>query len=91
VEGETNSCTGRIARLSPAINEENRMLIIEADIPNDGSLRPGVFVRGEIITKERDDGLASANALITFAGLEKVVVAQEGKALKKRHHRTPGR
>ena len=84
VEGDTNSCTGRIARLSPAINEQNRMLIIEADIPNDGSLRPGVFVRGDIITKERDDGLVvPSSAIITFAGLDKVVVVHEGKALEK--------
>lgn len=84
VEGDTNSCAGRIARLSPAINEQNRMLIIEADIPNDGSLRPGVFVRGDIVTKEQDEGLAvPSSALIAFAGLEKVVVIQEGKALEK--------
>jgi RND family efflux transporter MFP subunit len=84
VEGETNSCTGRIARLSPAINEQNRMLIIEADIPNDGALRPGVFVRGDIITRERDDGLSvPSDAIITFAGLEKVVVINGDKAFEK--------
>jgi multidrug efflux pump subunit AcrA (membrane-fusion protein) len=60
------------------------MLIVEADIPNDGSLRPGVFVRADIITNERDEGLAvPLNAIITFAGLEKVVVVQDGKALEK--------
>jgi membrane fusion protein, multidrug efflux system len=84
VEGETNSCSGRISRISPAITEPNRMLMVEADIPNDGSLRAGTFVRSDIITSDREEGLVvPVEALITFAGLEKVVVVQHGKALEK--------
>jgi RND family efflux transporter MFP subunit len=84
VEGDTNVCTGRIARLSPAIDEQSRMLMVEADIPNDGSLRPGVFVRADIVTNERDEGLAvPSSAVISFAGIEKVVAIQDGKALEK--------
>ncbi len=81
VEGETNLVRGALARVSPAIVEQSRMLIAEADIPNDGSLRPGLFVRAEIVTRERDPGLAvPAGALIVFAGIEKVVLARDGKA-----------
>jgi RND family efflux transporter MFP subunit len=84
LEGGGHTVAGKVARVSPAITEQSRMLIIEADIPNDGSLRPGLFVRGEIVTNERDAGLAvPTNALITFAGLEKVVAVQDGKALEK--------
>jgi RND family efflux transporter MFP subunit len=85
VEGSTNSVTAKIARLSPALSEQNRMLLVEADVSNDeGSLRPGQFVRGEIITNERESGLVvPLNALITFAGLEKVVAVKDGKALEK--------
>jgi RND family efflux transporter MFP subunit len=84
LEGDTNSHAGTVARLSPAINEQNRMLLVEADVPNYGSLRPGLFVRAQIITDERDEGLTiPLNALVTFAGLEKVVVVQDGKALEK--------
>ena len=68
-------------RVSPAIVEQSRMLIAEADIPNDGSLRPGLFVRAEIVTRDRDPGLSvPAGALIVFAGIEKVVLARDGKA-----------
>ena len=42
--------TGRIARLSPTINERNRVLLVEADVPNDGSLRAGSFARAVIVT-----------------------------------------
>jgi multidrug efflux pump subunit AcrA (membrane-fusion protein) len=54
-------------------------------VPNPGSLlRPGQFVRAQIITDERDRGITvPPNALITFAGLEKVVVVQDGKVLEK--------
>lgn len=84
VEGDTNAYTGRIARLSPALDEKNRMLQVEADVPARGSLRPGLFARADIIVDERQDSLSvPANALMTFAGIEKVVVVQEGKALEK--------
>jgi membrane fusion protein, multidrug efflux system len=85
VEGSTNAVAAKIARLSPALSEQSRMLLIEADVPNDdAALRPGQFVRGEIITNERESGLVvPASALIIFAGLEKVVTIKEGKALEK--------
>jgi RND family efflux transporter MFP subunit len=84
VEGETNAVRGVLARVSPAIVEQSRMLIAEADVPNDGSLRPGLFVRAEIVTRERDAGLAiPAGALIVFAGIEKVVLARDGKAAER--------
>ena len=84
VEGHTNLITGKIARLSPAISEQSRMLIVEADIPNDGVLRAGQFVRAEIVTQERDTALAvPAAAIVAFAGLEKVVTIAEGKAVEK--------
>jgi RND family efflux transporter MFP subunit len=84
VEGDTNAYAGRIARLSPALDEQSRMLLVEADVPARGSLRPGLFARANLIIDEHQEGLCvPANALITFAGIEKVVVAQAGKALEK--------
>ena len=83
-EGDTNIYSGTLTRVSPAIDDQTRMLIVEADVRNDGSLRPGLFARAQIITRDNDQGLAvPASALITFAGLEKVVTIKEGKALEK--------
>lgn len=85
VAGDTNSYSGKIDRLSPAINETNRMLTIEADIRNDGRLRPGAFARGEIvITLNSPAVVAKREAVITFAGIEKVFVMEEGKAAERR-------
>jgi RND family efflux transporter MFP subunit len=84
VEGDTNQYTGHIARLSPALDESNRMLVVEADIPTRGSLRPGLFVRAHIVTTDQDPGLTvPAGALVTFAGLEKVFIVQDGKAAER--------
>ena len=84
VDGSDKSYSGSIARISPAITEENRMLIVEADVPNPGELRPGQFVRADIVLNAQDKALSiSPKALIVFAGLEKVVVIEEGKAVEK--------
>ncbi len=84
VEGDSNIYLGRIVRLSPAITEQSRMLRVEAEITNDGSLRPGSFANASIVTD--DTGMAvtvPTSAVITFAGIEKVIVVQNGKAVEK--------
>jgi RND family efflux transporter MFP subunit len=84
VEGDTNVYTGRIARVAPALREADRMLAVEADVPAQGSLRVGRFVRAEIVVNEREAALVVPEpALIVFAGLEKVVSAKDGKVTEK--------
>jgi hypothetical protein len=48
-EGDPNVYLGRIARLSQSSRRRLRMLIVEAEVANDGSLRPGLFTRAEIV------------------------------------------
>jgi len=85
VEGNTNVYTGEIKRLSPAIEELTRMLWVEADVVNPGELRPGSFAKAEIVTDNTSRGiLVPVNALSSFAGVEKVFVVRDGKALEKR-------
>ena len=84
VEGDNNVYVGSIRRLSPVIAEQNRMLVVEADVRNNGSLRPGSFVRAEIVTNDAKMAITVPNnAIVTFAGIEKVIVVQNGKALEK--------
>jgi multidrug efflux pump subunit AcrA (membrane-fusion protein) len=81
VDGTTNSSLGQIARISPALTEQNRMLLVEADVPAGGILRPGLFVRAEIIVNEQESALTvPTNAVIVFAGIQKVVTVEDGKA-----------
>lgn len=84
VEGDTNVYTGKIMRLSPVIAEQNRMLLVEADVRNNGKLRPGSFVRAEIVTNDAKMAVTVPNnAIVTFAGIEKVITVQNGKAVEK--------
>jgi RND family efflux transporter MFP subunit len=81
VDGNTNVFHGTVARVSPAITEQNRMLIVEADVPAQPGLRPGLFVRANIVVNENERVLSvPANALIVFAGIEKVITIADGKA-----------
>jgi len=79
VEGSTNHYYGHIARVSPAIAEQNRMLLVEADVPNQGVLRPGLFVRAVIVLYEEPAITIPSEALVTFAGIEKVIAVEDGK------------
>lgn len=84
VEGDPNVYVGQIRRLSPVIAEQNRMLVVEADVRNDGRLRPGSFAHAEIVTNDSKMAVTVPNnAIVTFAGIEKVIVVQNGKALEK--------
>jgi RND family efflux transporter MFP subunit len=83
-EGDPNVYLGRIARLSPIITPQTRMLIAEAEVANEGSLRPGLFARAEIVIDEATLAVTiPTKSIVTFAGIEKVVVVQNGKALEK--------
>ena len=84
VDGDSTAHAGTISRVSPGITRDSRMLVVEADVPNDGSLRPGSFARAEIITKDDDRGLCvPPSAITTFAGIEKAFVVEKGKAVEK--------
>jgi RND family efflux transporter MFP subunit len=86
LEGDPVAHAGRVARLSPSIQEQNRTLIVEAEVANrEGKLRPGSFARAEIVVEaDRTAVMVPAPAVVTFAGIEKVFVVKDGKAVEKR-------
>jgi RND family efflux transporter MFP subunit len=85
VQVDEGHYTGKVARLSPALDAQNRTLVIEAELPNPGHLRPGSFARATIELGQGEPALAIPDsALIVFAGIEKVLVVEEGKAVEKR-------
>ena len=80
LEGTQSLRAGKVVRLSPAIEAQNRTLLIEGEIPNeDGALRPGSFVIGLITVDAAARGITvPATALISFAGIERVYVVKDG-------------
>jgi RND family efflux transporter MFP subunit len=84
LEGDPNVYAGKIARISPTITAQNRVLIVEAEVRNNGQLRPGSFARAEIVSADGSSALAvPSNAVVSFAGIDKVILVQEGKAVEK--------
>lgn len=85
VEGNPNVYEGQVMRVGPTINEQNRMLTVEADVRNRGNtLRPGAFARVDIVTDDAEMALTvPTSAIVTFAGLEKVFLVNDGKAVEK--------
>jgi RND family efflux transporter MFP subunit len=85
VEGDPNSYEGRVSRVSPAIEEGTRTLPIEAEIPNQaGRLRPGTFARADIVTSNDPAIVVPEEAIVMFAGIEKVLLVKDGKAQEQR-------
>ena len=81
VEGDPVVYHGRVVRLSPIVQEQNRTLSIEAEVPNPrATLKPGAFARAEVLTETSQPVIrVPAAAIVTFAGIEKVLVVREGK------------
>lgn len=86
VEGDPAKYEGRVARLSPAIAENNRTLMIEAEVQNArGILRPGSFAKADIVVEAGQQIITVPHdSIVTFAGIEKVLTVAQGKAFEKR-------
>jgi len=86
LEGDSVVHIGRVARISPAIEEASRTLSIEAEVANpSGQLRPGAFANAEVVTDSVGTALlVPASAVVSFAGVDKVFVVADGKAAERR-------
>ena len=86
VEGDPAEYTGRVVRLSPVFEKQNRTLTVEAEVENrQGRLRAGSFATAEILIDAQQSVLfAPASAVITFAGIEKVLGEKQGRVIERR-------
>jgi multidrug efflux pump subunit AcrA (membrane-fusion protein) len=73
---------GQVARISPQIDAASRTFLIEIVIPNgEGALRPGGFARARVETRQQPDVVfVPRDAVVTFAGVNKVFTVKDGKA-----------
>jgi RND family efflux transporter MFP subunit len=85
-EGTGTAAEGALVRLSPAVDESTRTLMAEAEIPNeDGALRPGAFATADIVVDPQQSAvLLPASAIVSFAGVTKVLTVNDGRAVEKR-------
>ena len=85
VEGRSQDHPACVARVSPALDSRTRLLRVEGELTNPGGLRPGAFVRAEIVLATRVKGLAvPSDAVVAFAGTEKAFLVQTNQAVERR-------
>lgn len=84
VDGVDGEHTGRIARLSPRIELDNRTLLVEAEVANaERRLRPGLFARATIAASAPIDRVTVPRAaVVSFAGVDKVFRIDNGAAVE---------
>ncbi|OYT70342.1 MAG: hypothetical protein CFK52_11415 [Chloracidobacterium sp. CP2_5A] len=76
----------RVTRISPVLNQQARLLMVEAVAPNpQGLLKPGMFARVYVdIASDVPAVFVPLSAVVSVAGVEKVFVAADGKAVERR-------
>ncbi|MDB4975245.1 MAG: arcA [Myxococcaceae bacterium] len=80
---EEQAYEGRVLRIAPMVDEQNRTLSIEAEVPSHGVLRAGSFVRAEIeLGQSARVLMVPTRSVVVFAGLEKVLRVVDGKAVE---------
>jgi RND family efflux transporter MFP subunit len=86
VEGVAGEHRGGVARISPAFTEQSRTLLVEAEVPNPiAALRPGAFAKADIVVAgDLRVVTVPAGAVVTFAGVEKVLTVEQGRAVEVR-------
>ena len=86
VEGDETTYEGKLVRLGAAIDEANRTLPVEAAVANhNGALRPGTFAAADIIVERNDKAVViPGDAVVTFAGVQKVLLVKDGRAREQR-------
>ena len=79
------SFKGLISRISPALDEKARTLTVEATVDNSsGELKPGLFAKVHLLVDKQSPAImVPANSLVTFAGLTKLFVIQDGRAVER--------
>lgn len=76
---------GAVSRVAPALDIASRTLAIEVLIPNaDGRLKPGAFATAEITVGQEDAIIVPRSAVMTFAGVHKVIAIADGVAQERR-------
>jgi len=77
---------GRLVRVSPAANAENRSISVEAEVPNPTrQLKAGFFASANIVTRTDDEALVvPETAVISFAGVTKLFVVRDNVAYERR-------
>jgi RND family efflux transporter MFP subunit len=73
---------GTVTRVSPAVEPTTRTFEVEIQVPNPkGELKSGSFAKAAILTRlEAEAATVPLSALVSFAGITKVFLVEDGRA-----------
>jgi RND family efflux transporter MFP subunit len=75
------SYTGTITRIAPALDEQSRTLLVEAEVPNpQGTLKPGYFAHVTMDLGQDRAVFVPETAVLRYAGVARVFVVENGIA-----------
>jgi len=82
VDSSPEEFDGRVARINPQVDPQNRSFEVEIQVQNErGLLHPGAFARTRILTRiDPRVVFVPQEAVLSFAGVNKVFVVEDGKA-----------
>ena len=83
---QQESYTAVVRELNPSVDQKSRTLIVEARLlKNDARLRPGMFVQVQLLLqKGADTIMVPKEALYSVAGLTKLFVIRDGRAVEQK-------
>jgi membrane fusion protein (multidrug efflux system) len=81
-----NTFTAIVRELNPSLDQKSRTLTAEARLArNDARLRPGMFVQVQLtVQKDAQIVMVPKEAIYTVAGLTKLFVIRDGRAVEQR-------
>lgn len=84
LEALAEKASGTVKRVSPVVDAESRMFQVQVEVPNSArALKAGAFARARIAVDVRAGATFVPNeALVTFAGVQKIFSIKDGKAVE---------
>jgi len=75
------SHTGTITRIAPALDDQSRTLLVEAEVPNpQGTLKPGYFAHVTMDLGQDKAVFVPETAVLRYAGVARVFMIENGTA-----------
>jgi HlyD family secretion protein len=79
---------GRVRAVAPTIESSTRAGLVYVDIPSNGSARPGMFARGEILLGQSAASMAPLSSIVTQDGYTYVFVVSDQQLAARRRVET---
>ncbi|MFW6359751.1 MAG: efflux RND transporter periplasmic adaptor subunit [Chroococcales cyanobacterium] len=74
--------TGKVKEIDPVVNEQSRQATLKVALPNEDSLRPGMFLRGAIVTDTAPTMTVPAKAVLPQEGTTAIVYRVNGETVE---------